>query len=87
MSGPQDLVPTRTWSSVSFACPKIDHNAGGRDRAGKTPGEGRCRAQYVSAQHATGQERDPSLPVIAELGHSMQVAAGADGSSRARPTR
>jgi hypothetical protein len=64
---------------ASFACPKIDHNADGRDRASKVPGEASAVLSTYPAEHATGQERDPSPPVIAEVGHSMQVAAGADG--------
>ncbi len=64
---------------ASFACPKIDHNAGGRDPAGKVLGEASAVLSTYPAEQRAGHERDPSPPLIAELGHSMQVVAGADG--------
>ena len=64
---------------ASFACPKFDHNAGGRDRAGKVPGEVSAVLSAYPPEQGAGHERDPSPSVIAELGHSVQVVAGADG--------
>ena len=64
---------------ASFPCPKIDHNADGRDRAGKVPGEASAVLSAYPAEHGAGRERDPFPPVIAEFGHPMQVVAGADG--------
>ena len=64
---------------ASFACPKFDHNADGRDPAGKVPGEASAVLSTYPAEQRAGHERDPSPPLIAELGHSMQVVAGADG--------
>jgi hypothetical protein len=64
---------------ASFACPKFDHNADGRDPAGKVPGEASAVLSTYPAEHRAGHERDSSPPLIAELGHSMQVVAGANG--------
>jgi len=67
VSGPQDLVPTRTWSSrVSPA--QVRPQCRRRDRAGKVPGE---VSAVLSAYppEARGRSRTRSFPsVIAELG-------------------
>jgi integrase len=65
---------------ASFACPKFDHNADGRDPAGKVPGEASAVLSTYPAEHRAQRAGLPDTLRFHDLRHTCAALLIAQGA-------